>query len=250
MEFDPLLLPRHGRIECSRCFPVGVAWGEAFYPSPGWQLERNPCAWGSRDPRVLILGFSKGANQTAALSSAEFDAVPFKGMRSRLTAILQTLGLLDSGDQIDDHISAEERDFAFGSLIRCAASNLDRRTGQYVKSGDIISRAAKGECGGDFISACIAQFLASFPPRLRYIVMLGNSTPYIQYCTERLRQVHPNFRTLNPVAYAVGQVRFIHVVHPSGSSGRHVSDWLTGKAGVQATKRVLAMQAVQNIESV
>src|SRR4051812_38683676 len=108
------LLPAHGRVDCADCFPSVTNWGGA-YERDGWRLERNPCAWGSDDPIVLVLGFSKGVNQTRDLIEADgrgYNAVPFRSMRNNLTAILRRLSLLAPHDDVDRHINAEEKDIA------------------------------------------------------------------------------------------------------------------------------------------
>jgi hypothetical protein len=241
------LLPPHGRLSCSRCFPDQQAmWGVTTPPiASGWTIENNPCAWGSRNPRVLVLGFSKGANQTAQILQLPHDYIPFKGMRNNLTLILRKLGVLAPGERIDGRIAEREPDIAFGSLIRCSVSKLDSATGRYLKSGNIINALANGECQTDFASNCAQQFLSHFPHRLRLVVLLSNDSDYVVACINTLRAIHPDLRVINPVGYAVGHVLFVHVVHPSGASGRHVKDWLNGKYGIQAEKCRFAVHAVR-----
>jgi hypothetical protein len=239
------LLPEHGRLDCSACFPPATAWGGS-YACDGWQLERNPCAWGSCDPVVLVLGFSKGRNQSGNIVDAEgpeYDAVPFRHMRRNLTAILQRLRLLGPGDEIDNHIDRDERTFAFGSLIRCSIARLDKRTGRYLKSGDVIHALAE-QRDRDYIHRCARRFLSALPPRLRLVVMLSNDLTYVEACKEALAIVHPELTRLNPVAYRTGAVTWVHVVHPSGASGKHVPAWLDATEGVQAQKREWAIAAL------
>jgi hypothetical protein len=72
-----------------------------------------------------------------------------------------------------------------------------------------------------------------------------NAASYIEFCVETLRAIHPGLRVVNRVAYEVGDVRFVHVVHPSGASGRHIKNWLEGKTGAQPEKREAAVAAVR-----
>ena len=65
-------LPEHGKIQCRRCFP-----DKAIAHTDGlWRITNDPGAWGSRNPRYLVLGFSKGFTQADAYANGPFDAVP------------------------------------------------------------------------------------------------------------------------------------------------------------------------------
>jgi hypothetical protein len=240
-------LPPHGRIDCALCFPSAPPWGGA-YSRHGWRLERNPCAWGSRDPVVLVLGFSKGVNQTRGIVEAEgtaYDDIPFRNMRPNLTKILQRLSLLRPGDTIGHHINAGEPNFGFGSLIRCSVSKLDEATGRYLKSGDIIHALAH-QPDQDFLGRCVHRFLARLPDRLRLVIMLSNDDTYVDACAEAIARVHPALLRVNPVAYRTHGVTWVHVVHPSGASGKHIPMWLEATSGKQAAKREWAIAAVND----
>ena len=242
-EGDALGLPAHGPIDCIDCYPSSIPRG-GDYAKNGWKIERNPGSWGSHDPVVLVLGFSKGPHQCHDILSAEerdFDAIPFRGMRPKLTKILQRLGLLGCDDDIGRHINAAESDFAFGSLVRCSLSRLDEANGEYTKSGSLIRTLSKNP-DVDFVRRCICNFLGTLPSRLRLVVLLGNDDAYIETCITALRQVHPGLHRLNPVTYHTGGVVWVHVVHPSGAGVKHVQDWLRGKAGKQSEKRSQAIE--------
>lgn len=233
----------HGQIDCAVCFPPGTAWGAAT-ADDGWQLERNPCAWGSRNAVVVVLGFSKGRNQSiTAAGGPAFDAIAFRAMRGNLTRILARLGVLGSGDEIDRHIYAAERDLAFGSLIRCSISKHDVATGRYVKSGDVI-HALPTHQNGNYIERCARRFFSILPPRLRLVVMLSNDAAYVEACRAMVVKIHSELLVVKPVAYRTGAVMWVHVIHPSGASGKHVPAWLDGRDGTQAQKRQWAMAAV------
>jgi hypothetical protein len=139
------LLPPHGRIHCSTCFRSEVEWGRSLIEANGWILENNPMAWGSRCPRFLVLGFSKGVRQCADLLAASHDDVPYRGFRGKLTEVLHTLRLLDSDDTVDAHIRADEPDWAFGSVVRCSVAKVDPLTGRAAKSGDVIGASDEGK---------------------------------------------------------------------------------------------------------
>src|SRR3954454_20463698 len=96
------LLPPHGRIPCSTCFGGQATWGKSVAASDdGWTLDNNPCAWGSRNPKYLVLGFSKGVRQTVGITTRPHDSIPYDGFRPRLADELRMLVLLASTDNVD-----------------------------------------------------------------------------------------------------------------------------------------------------
>ena len=102
------MIPLHGRINCSVCFNGSSTWGESISEDEGWRLENNPCAWGSATPKVLILGFSKGYNQTTNLASRDFNDIPFSGWRDRLDLALRKVGVLPEFLSVNEKISDSE----------------------------------------------------------------------------------------------------------------------------------------------
>ncbi len=233
------LLPRHDRIDCQKCFSeTAAAWGRAVFEQDGWRLEHNPCAWGAQDPNVLVLGFSKGNSQTGVIESSPFNEVPFRGMRTNLTRILQRLGLLGLNEQVDARIRAAEQDYAFGSVIRCSIAKDGK------KAGDVINAAATDHVAQRVISNCTSTFLRDLPSRLRTIVLLSNDDHYVEACFARMKVLHPDIQRINEMAYGNDRVTWVHVIHPSGSSGRHITDWLDSERGRQAEKRELALAAL------
>jgi hypothetical protein len=58
---------------------------------------------------------------------------------------------------------------------------------------------------------------------------------------------HPDLKRINAVAYGNKQVTFVHVIHPAGTSGRHIPDWLEATNGKQALKRDMAIAALRKI---
>lgn len=236
------LLPEHGRIVCTRCFPSGARWGESVLERDGWRLENNPIAVGARDPRVLVLGFSKGENQCKP--SLPFDCIAFAGMRDRLTNVLRTLGILSASERVDDRLVASETEFGFGSLVRCSVSKRDAATGRSAKSGDIIQASASSAAALDLVGACADQVLGTLPPRLRLVVMLSNDDAYIEACRQLFGRIH-GATPINPVSYGIGRVTWVHTVHPSGASGNHFPAWISRTEGKQARKREWAIEAVR-----
>ncbi len=100
---------------------------------PKWRIENTPASWGNQNPRVVVLGFSRGQDQSH--ERQRFDQVAFHGMRPALGEILRRLQLLSPSEGVDARMRAGEPDFAFSSLIRCSIAQWDGSKGRYAKSG-------------------------------------------------------------------------------------------------------------------
>ena len=234
------LLPPHGRIPCTACFGGQATWGRSVAISDdGWTLDNNPCAWGSRDPRYLLLGFSKGVRQTAGISSRPHDGIPYDGFRPRLTDGLRMLGLLTPTDTIDAHIRADEPDWGFGSFVRCTLAKDGR------KSGSIIPASARAGRHDAWIDTCSRLYLSRLPPRLEIVVMLSNEDSYVQACFERIKAIHPGTKRMNDVAYGDARVTWVHIVHFGGQGFNHMRDWLARAGNKAGQKGKSAAEAVQ-----
>jgi hypothetical protein len=251
MPSESKLLPQHGRIACNRCFSERhVDWGQTTHePGDGWSIVNNPMSWGSRSPTTLVLGFSKGGNQNAKISSAPHDEVAFRGGRTNLSTILETLGLKAKYWSIDELISCRNGKFAFGSLVRCSVKKWDGD--KWLMSGkDIMSSCLRDQKMGAVIDHCISQFIEELPASVQLVVMLGNDLKYVAGCYSAIRKVRPNLKTINAVAYGDEQVTFVHTVHFK-AQGALVPNWSTGAPGRsrkpetdQPRKRELAQEAV------
>lgn len=238
-------LPTHGRIACARCFAGRADWGRSAIEENGWILENNPMAWGSSDPEILVLGFSKGVRQSGLNLSMPFEEIAFAGMRGRLAECLASLGLLPTDRPFDHLFRASEPAFAFGSLIRCSVSHLPAGSDKPSKSGEIIKALANRREGTDWVGNCVAAFLRDLPPRLRLVVLMSNEGDYVEACFERIGRVRPALRRINEVAYADDRVMFVHIAHCSGTSVSHQQKWVARAAGRQGDKARLADAAVR-----
>lgn len=239
-------LPNHGRISCSKCFQGRpVIWGVSYFEEDGWRLENNPGAWGSSVPLVLVLGVSKGTNQCNKINQIPHEEIPFKGERASLTKILKRLSLLPQNQSISERITSSERDFAFGSLIRCSIAMFDEEKSKWVKAGPVVKASAKDPQAQQFVSACTQTFLSELPTRTKLIVMLSNDDDYVDSCYQAVKKIYPDVVRHNEVSYGNKQHKWVHVIHPSGSSGRHIPDWLEKTTGKQARKRDLALLTVK-----
>lgn len=242
-------LPPHGRISYSACFSGTPNWGVSRAEEDGWLLENNPCSWGAQDPRYLVLGFSEGVRQCQDILSRDHDDIPAAGFRLRLTRALCALGLLTEQDSIDAHIRSDEPDWAFGSVILCSDNKINGITGKAEKSGTIIAESARRHSGSDWIGTCMSRWLSTLPPRLRPVIMLSNEDAYVDACYKRVRQLHPNTRMINEVAYGDDRVTWVHIVHVGGRGVNHIEDWIAGRDNKQGRKRIKANEEPKKVQS-
>jgi hypothetical protein len=239
-------LPPHGRIICNKCFDgQDVQWGITKIERNGWLLENNPGSWGSPEPIVLVLGVSKGSRQSEKIMALNHDEIPFRSERARLTKILVRLGLLEEGVSIDEKINKGEQDYAIGSLIRCGIAMWDNSKGGYVKAGRVVQASATNPQAQKYVRNCASKFLGDLPSQLKIIVMLSNDDAYMEACYSTMKYLYPNIVRHNQASYWNDHLTWIHVIHPSGSSGRHIPAWLNDENGKQAMKREDAIEGVR-----
>lgn len=247
----------HGRVACRACFPESssIEWYKSWRdfgskPIDAWRLTWSPGYWGSRDPQVLVCGFSKGTNQMKP--SLAFDDIPFAGGRRAVTTILTTLGLLTPGDTVDRHLVRQDGRFGFCSLVRCSLGTWNERTQRYESSGGNILTKATSDLSeaGRIIDRCVEAAFRVLPAGLRLVVMFGNDDRYVEQCLERFRRVHSDIAPVenSNMAYGNRRVRWVHTVHFKAQGGL-VDEW----AGIrpcshsQPRKRDLAIRAVREV---
>jgi hypothetical protein len=240
---DDRVFPTHGRLACSLCFSAPGA----TISSGNWRFRNDPGHWGSSTPKILVLGFSKGAKQADAGS---FEDVAFAGNRRNLQRVLATLGLVTESEDFNDRFRSVESCFAFASLLRCSAAMLDERTGKFMTSGPIILRSFRDANPKRMLENCANQFLRYLPSQLRLVLMLGAATSYIARCQKLIGSIHADsFSSINPVAYSAGKVTWVHVPHPSGSNNGYIKDWVSASAtSSMGAKRELAKKAIGGIQ--
>lgn len=215
------MLPRHGKIDCRECF---TDHEEVMHPHDAWRMVNNPGAWGSAEPEVLVLGFSKGATQVDLYEKSLFEDVAFGGpARKRLTKILQDCGVIKPEITATSLISNPNSSIAFGSLVRCSLSRLSTseespNNSKYISSGNLILKSFKEI--PDILSTCSKKFLTQLPPSLNIIVLLGINKSYIKKCRDLVDTI-----TVDSVeeydwnAYTVDNRLWIHLPHPSPANG-------------------------------
>jgi hypothetical protein len=192
-----------------------------------WQVVNDPGAWGAQRPRILVLGFSKGFTQANAYHTEPFEAVPFKGMRARLTDALRRIGLLGDNETVDSRFAATEREFGFGSLVRCSLSRLNVAKDKRECTGEVMPKAFI-EPVRAVVRRCAQTYLANLPDTVRLVVMLGSSDSYINGCRNLIRSLYgAGFKDVNKVAYQTSGVLWVHVAHPSRGNG-NFTRWMIG----------------------
>jgi hypothetical protein len=235
--------PKHGWIGCSRCLPETEQQLFLGSGSPApWKIEKPNGSWGTNNPLIVILGFSRGSNQKPTLP---YDEIAFAGMRPQLTKILQKLQLLGESDFVDNRINAHETIFHFGSLFRCSVSMWDKTRNDYSKSGGgILEKFVKAKENDLIAKNCINQHFGSIPKRTKLILMLGNSDKYIDRCCSLFRREHPDIRRINEVAYGNTDTTWVHTIHAK-AQGSYLPEWLEGRETAIGRKLKPAIEAVQ-----
>lgn len=207
-----------------------------------WHLRANPGYWGAQAPRVLVLGFSKGATQIAAAAGSQFDAVAFAGMRSRLKAVLDGLGLDLDGQSIDDALTASGRVLGAASLIRCGLSVMEQ--GQLKSSGTIMPKAAKAAVPLQAMKTCIGRHLNPLPESVETVVMLGTTDAYVKGVKGLMREQFSDYQEVNDVAFRAQGRTWVFASHPSGANGTF-GEWVAGDGSTESgRKRLLALAAL------
>lgn len=220
------LLPIHGLIGCTQCYNNSEQHRLIGAGSrPQWKIEQPNGAWGSTNPIVVVLGFSRGARQSKPLPH---DDVAFAGMRSNLTKIMQTLGLVNAKDHVDNRIRVGEKDFHFASLFRCSVSRWDNRKAAYSKSGGgILEKFLESSETREVAHACTERFLGRLPNRTKLVLLLGNTKDYVAGCKNLFQRLYPSLRTVNEIAYSNGEITWVHCIH-AAAQGAHIPQWLAG----------------------
>ncbi len=242
------MLPTHGKISCRKCFVNSS--DDVVAPNPSWRMVNDPGAWGSNAPRILVLGFSKGATQAGIYKRGKFEEIAFSGMRPRLTQALQSMGVLDEHETSDQKIGDPKSDIAFGSLIRCSVSRKDEKASAkigsdvYACTGPLISKAFSEI--PHVVEACASMYLATLPKSVKIVFFLGNTDSYVKYCQRLIQSMFQrNFSQFNSMAVKADGRFWIHLAHPSGLNG-HFNDWLKTERGAGA-KRIEAKRAVEEV---
>lgn len=231
---------RHGPQECRSCFPsdgVTLALGD-------WRLQNNPGYYGSTNPEILVLGFSKGANQNKAAGRGDFDKIAFSGARHRLKTVLETLKIMPVERGIDALMTAKETSFGVASLVRCSFCKM--KNGVCKTSGDVIPSAFSNAATLPVIQRCVTTFLGKLPSRVRFVILLGTADSYINKTKAIFSKLYADFRSINPAAFRANGALWVYAAHPSPGNG-HFEAWVSGGSeNPSGQKRIYALTALKD----
>jgi hypothetical protein len=229
------LLPVHGRIACDICHAAASQFDTVAAGTPDWRIRANPLSWGSAQPEVLVLGFSKGPTQAGALERTEHDLVAFKGQRVWVGRILARLGVIpplaDTAAMtrvVDDMISDRAGRFAFGSLVRCTVERFDGTVWKGT-GGDMLGGFVSNDFGRRIAGNCARRHLGRLPVPTRLVVLMGTGSKgnYVDAAEMLVREARgapTSWRRINAVAYGDDATTFVHTVH-FAAQGRLRGDW-------------------------
>jgi len=210
-------------IECTKCSDIDDCQftknnETSSINSDGWNLNNNPAYWGSSTPKVLVLGYSKGATQMK--QGIKFNNIAFKGMRDRLRDILLLLKLVDKDVKINDFFEKNTGDFGFASLIRCGISYKGKT------SGPLISKSFNSPATKEIITNCVDTFFTDkLPKSVETIIFLGSSKIYKKKLSKHFANQFDNYRHIDDDSFFLGNVKCLFVAHPSPANG-HFKKWL------------------------
>ena len=248
----------HGPINCIKCCPKASHPGfnePVCYSSDGdWRIRSNPLAWGSPEPEILVLGFSKGQKQVCALKARRYphEEIAFRGSLPKIGQILAHIEVVDEpedgkfGKMIYRHICDRNGRFHFGSLVRCSVERKDDIGGWKGRHGN-LGKFLRSEFGKKVAGNCASQFLGTLPAKTKLVIMFGCSDDYVHAVRELVENTRRgNLDIYNEIAYTDGKVMFVHVVHFTAYP-KEISNWL-GKndspAEEKGRKGRLAKEAV------
>jgi hypothetical protein len=239
------MFPKHGKIDCKVCFDNKE---NVTKPHCDWKMINDPGAWGGgENPEYLVLGFSKGATQANYYANGSFEKVAFKGMRPRLTQALRAIGVLSTSETVDDKIENPNSNIAFGSLIRCSVSRLDKKATEkkgievYSCTGPLIKKSFKEI--PNILTQCTENFISDLPRSIKIVFLLGNDSGYVKSCQNLLKnKFSVDYVVINAMTVRADNRVWIHIAHPSGLNG-HFGKWLVGDEG-SGIKRKEAIEGV------
>jgi len=232
-------------MNCRRCWRSD----DEVQLSGNFKLVHDPGHWGSSDPRTLVLGISKGNTQSSAFHSESFDEVAFRGIRSRILEIFQSVGLLknETITTFNKRFTKDEKDFSFASVVRCSMTGMDRKKRFYTADSPNVLPAFRANSDGyKFVENCVDQHLTNLSPTLTTILLLGNTDAYISALKGVVAAKRGAVVPINEVGYWSDGVRFVHLAHPSKGNG-HFGAYVRGE-GASGVKRDLAKLALMSAQ--
>jgi hypothetical protein len=249
-------LPKHGRVNCTRCFQDSlVEFDKTTRTENGWRIKFNPLAWGNEEPEIIVLGFSKGPTQAGALAKDLHNEIACKKSRLNVGKILSHIGLIPSGthqklkSHVDNLIADTNGRFHFASLIRCTVERHDQKTDSWKGSGGGMLDKFVSNPFGQFVATnCTKKFLSKLPEKTKIVILfgLGSKMNYVSEAYNLFQNARPgNWRKINSVAYTDGIITVVHVEH-FASQGALIPNWIgennheRGRLGIEAREAVKA----------
>lgn len=228
----------HGPTNCQDCF-MGT---EKTLAIGDWRLHNNPGYYGSSVPQILVLGFSKGANQNKTAEEDDFDKIAFAKARHRLQQILDALGIMPTDRDIDTLMTSKEQKYGFASLVRCSFCKM--KSGICKTSGDVIPASFANPATLKIIKICSEKYLGKLPRSVELVVLLGTSETYIRRTTALFRGLYQDFKIVNHVSFKAGGVLWLYATHPSPGNGNFKAWVNNGAEDISGNKRLLALKVL------
>lgn len=178
-----------------------------------------------------------------------FDEVAFKKFRPNLTRVLHAVGLATHVKSVSELISSRERNFGWGSVIRCSLTGWDKNKETFSgESGKVLPAFTDFEMR-PILENCLKEHLEHLPDRTKIVVLLGNADDYIKKMRKAIRAIYPHLiarASYDDIAYYAGGKLWVHVGHPSPGNG-YLTEFLEGDSSTgQGKKRELARQAIRD----
>jgi len=228
----------HGSISCRECF----SGTEEIMMLGDWRLHNNPGYYGSSTPEILVLGFSKGANQNKMAIKGDFDKIAFAKARHRLQEVLETLNIMPTDRNIDSLMTAKEHKFGVASLVRCSFCKM--KGGSCKTSGDVIPSSFTNQKTLKIIETCSKKYLGELPTSTKLVILLGTSETYIKKTTALVQKLYSDFKIVNHVSFLAGGALWVYATHPSPGNG-YFKSWVEkGIDDKSGNKRALAQKAL------
>jgi hypothetical protein len=249
MTSTEILLPIHDRIVCRKCWSMHDGKDEFLSEDKRFKLVNDPAAWGSQNPKILVVGITKGNTQSNAMTNCNFDETAYKGFRPRLTAVLHSVGLAKDVKDVSALIRKEESTYAWGSVVRCSLTGFDKKKQTYSGESGKVLPAFSDARMGVVVSNCFSKYLGNLPSRVELVVMLGNAEKYLEKMRQLVSRFYQRDFRDDPVdegiSYEGGGRLWVHVGHPSPGN-RWYAEFLKGDpASGQGKKRELAKRAIE-----
>lgn len=250
-------LPVQGRIQCTKCYKHSITeFNHTQRTEDDWRITANPMAWGSPEPEIVVLGFSKGPTQIAAIPQTPHNDIAYKSSRLNVGKILAHIGLLAKSEpasltkNVDSIIADQQGRFHFGSLIRCTVERYDQKSKTWKGSGGgMLDKFITTPFGASIANTCSAQYLGDLPRSVKVVVMFGMGTNnnYVEAALKLFKSARPGaWKRINKVAYTDGHITVVHVEH-FASQGALIPNWLGERNHDRSQLGEMAKEAIESV---